>query len=433
MQEHLYNILGEICIIIMIALIAHYVFLEPKWRKWQYYFNFAGLFILILAEILIKSEERVLICLLVAGMNICLARKKHRFRGFFLVIPIMGISMGILMPIMCLPDVLFQVPEVIGTIIVDSLTVILLLFFSWKGKKWREKFELEMQYRKLQRWESRLLICVGVLLFWLVEPLVDNVFLGNLEPGMKAYIVLSNVSALVLTITVIVLVMQGNKSAYYENIAALNEKYLHAEIQHFQAYRQTQTETRRVRHDMKNHMQSMLYLAKEEKFEDLKKYLETINLSVEQLDAELQCGNSLADAICNEKNQLALHKGISFEIEGRMPESVKIEQVDICTIFANALDNAIEAQDNENMKKKWIKLEISCQGEIVFFRFTNPMDSTKLRCKHMGTSKKDKINHGFGLQNIRFSVEKYNGEMSTTIYEDDADSIFSLEIMLMNS
>ena len=96
-----------------------------------------------------------------------------------MVIPIMGISMGILMPIMCLPDVLFQVPEVIGAIIVDSLTVILLLFFSWKGKKWREKFELEMQYRKLQRWESRLLICVGVLLFWLVEPLVDNVFLGN--------------------------------------------------------------------------------------------------------------------------------------------------------------------------------------------------------------------------------------------------------------
>lgn len=430
MQEHLYNVFGESCIIIIIALIAHYVFLEPKWKKWQYFLNFFNLLGMVLIELLVKSEERILICLLFAGTNISLARTKSRIRGFFLVIPIMGISIGIMMPLMYLPEMLLQMPENFSSIVIDIITVVFLLLFIWKGKKWREKFELEIQYRKLQKWESRLLICVGIILFFLVTPLTEKVFIETLEPDMKSYIVLSNFSALILTITVIVLVMQGNKKAYYANIAALNESYLNAEIQHFQVYRQTQTETRRVRHDMKNHMQSMLYLVKDEKFDELRQYIEAISRSVEQIDAELHCGNSLADAICNEKNQLAAMKGISVEIEGRMPEETKIEPVDICTIFANALDNAIEAQDSEKLQRKWIKLEISCQGEILFLHFTNSVDSTKSHC--MKTTKKDKINHGFGLQNIRLAVERYNGEMNAEVYEKDAESIFSLEIMLLN-
>lgn len=432
MAEHIYNIIGEVVTIISIAMIAHYVFLEPKWQRWQYYFNIVNLFVVILGEIFIKSENRIFICILCAGLNISLARKRHRIRGFFLVIPIMGICIGVLMPLLYLPELFFEIPEDIYETIIDIATVLWIILFAWKGRKWRKKFELELQYRKLQKWESRLLIFVGIILFWIMAPIGDRAIIAKLGTEMKMYVVLSSISALILTFTVIELVMQGNKRAYYENVAAINESYLNAEVRHFQAYQKTQTETRRVRHDMKNHMQSMLYLAKEEKYDELRQYLEELSSSIEQIDMELHCGNSLADAICNEKNQLAQMKGISFEIEGSMPEHIKIEPVDICTIFANALDNAIEALENKEIKNPWIKLEISGQGEILFLRFTNPVIKAQIENSYGNTSKQDKVNHGFGLQNIRISAEKYQGEVNTAICEEKGSDIFSLEIMLIN-
>lgn len=430
MIEHIYSVFGEILLIIMVAVVAHYVFLEPLWKKWQYGFNVVVLLLLICVEIFIEAEERIFICLFFAGVNISLAREKHRVRGFFLVFPIMGICIGIQMPLVALPELVFKIPAVVYDVMLDIVTLLCVLLFIWKGRAWRKKFELELQYRKLQKWESRLLIFIGLILILIMLPILDSDIVAKLGTEMKMYVLLCSISSLILIVTVIELVMQGNKRAYYESVAALNEGYLKAEIKHFQAYQKTQTETRRVRHDMKNHMQSLLYLAKEERYEELRKYLEDLSLSMEQIDMELHCGNSLADAICNEKNQLAVLKGISFEIEGRMPENTKIEPVDICTIFSNALDNAIEALENEAIQKRWIKLEISCQGEILFLRFTNPVLSTQIENFKGNTTKTDRINHGFGLQNIRLSAEKYHGEINTAISTENGSSIFALEIIL---
>ncbi|MGN0353209.1 MAG: sensor histidine kinase [Roseburia sp.] len=432
MIEHIYNIVGGGFTILTISLIARYVFLEPKWEKWQYYFNIVNVVILVLAEIFIESEARIFICLLCAGVNISLARKKKRIRGFFLVIPIMGICIGVLIPLLFLPELLFGLPEDIYETTLDIAGTLLMILFLWKGKNWRKKFELEIQYRKLQKWESRLLTSVGLILILIMAPISDIAVIADLKLEMKLYVVLSSIGAMVLTCTVVELVMQGNKRAYYENVAAVNESYLNAEVKHFEVYQKAQTETRRVRHDMRNHMQAMLYLVKEEKYEELRMYMEELSSSIEQIDMELHCGNLLADAICNEKNQLARLKGIPFEIEGRMPEKLKIQPVDICTIFANALDNAIEALENEKLKNRWIKLAISCQGEILFLRFTNPVFQTKLEHFYGNTSKQDKKNHGFGLQNIRISAEKYQGEVNATVCEEKGEDIFSLEIMLMN-
>lgn len=432
MFEHIYNIVGEEFIIILIALFAHYVFLEPKWKKWQYYFHMVCVVILIVAECVIKSEDRVLLSVLIAGLNISIARKKHPIRGFLLVFPIMGLCIGVIMPIMFLPEWLFQVQGEGYDVWVDVITFFFMVLFFWRGKRWRERFEMELQYRKLQKWESRLLIFVGLILFLSIIPLDSFRMTGNISEELNLYIIFSVINAMVLTITVITLVMQGNKRAYYANIAALNEGYLHAEMKHFQAYQETQTETRRIRHDMKNHLQAMLYLARAEKYSELEKYLEDVSFAVMHIDQELHCGNYLADAICNEKNQVALRKGIAFEIEGKMSEDVKVEPVDICTIFANALDNAIEALESESQQSRWIKLLISCQGDIVYLRFTNPVLTDQKEPISKRTSKKDAQNHGFGLQNVRIAVEKYHGEINTSILEENGNTIFSLEIMLFN-
>ena len=429
--EHIYQIFGELMIMAAMLLIAHYVFLEPKWRKWQQTANLLCLPILILIEFLVKSEDRIVVVLLLVGLNISLARKKHRVRGFFLIIPIFGICLGLWQFEIFLPELLFGVSNEKYLAVMDYVTIILMLLFLGKGKKWRERFEMEMQYRKLQKWESRLLVGVGILIYGVTFPLLEDEQLSSMDDVLRMYVALIIFITLVLTVTVIVLVMQGNKRAYYKGLAELNERYLRAELKHFQAYQESQIETRRIRHDMKNHLQTIMHLANENNLEEIRSYLEKLNVSVGRTDMELYCGNHIADAICNEKNQYAKKCGIRFEIEGQMPKNLQMEAIDICTIFSNAIDNAIEAVSlMMEERQKWMHLKIQNQGDILFLQFTNPM--LEGRQKHAKTTKKDNVNHGFGLQNIRMTVEKYHGNMAAHMEQTENSRVFALEIMLMN-
>lgn len=66
--------------------------------------------------------------------------------------------------------------------------------------------------------------------------------------------------------------------------------------------------------------------------------------------------------------------------------------------------------------------------------FENPMAETKqFRKNEIGkTSKKDTINHGFGLLNIQNVAKKYNGDMELIKKQEGTIDFFVLQIMLQN-
>ena len=87
---------------------------------------------------------------------------------------------------------------------------------------------------------------------------------------------------------------------------------------------------------------------------------------------------------------------------------MNVDPIDICIIFGNALDNSIEACERINCKDRKISLTVICQDETVFCRIINT--ATKPKKLSLKTSKTDKKNHGFGLENIKTALAKYNSE-----------------------
>ena len=86
----------------------------------------------------------------------------------------------------------------------------------------------------------------------------------------------------------------------------------------------------------------------------------------------------------------------------------KRQPEDVCVIFGNALDNAIEACGKVKTADKHIDVVMIQQEDEVFCKITNttvaPIQST------LKTTKADKENHGFGLLNIKRALEKYDSE-----------------------
>ena len=101
---------------------------------------------------------------------------------------------------------------------------------------------------------------------------------------------------------------------------------------------------------------------------------------------------------------------------------------DICTIFGNALDNAIESVSLiEDPEKRLIHLSVSPRKNFVIIQINNYCENQiKIKNGYPVTTKADKASHGFGLKSIRYTVEKYHGNVTF----DVSKNWFELKILI---
>ncbi|WP_454051870.1 sensor histidine kinase [Clostridium sp. Marseille-Q7071] len=169
---------------------------------------------------------------------------------------------------------------------------------------------------------------------------------------------------------------------------------------------------RRVMHDMNNHLLCLRSLADSNNTQEIKKYLCNIGETIEKLDFKIKTGNSISDAIINEKYNIAKEEEIEFICDFMIPKETSLEPVDLCVILSNALDNAIEAciriGDNDISKTIWIKSYIRDIYLIIEVSNTT-VDKIQYAEGKIVSRKLDKYNHGMGISNIKSVARKYNG------------------------
>ena len=115
-----------------------------------------------------------------------------------------------------------------------------------------------------------------------------------------------------------------------------------AQAKHFEKVRESDLEMRRLRHDMNNHIICMNELYKGEKYGELGEYLKQLTNTVTEIQAPIRTGNEIVDAIISEKVEEAESFQIKIQVDGDF-KGVTISAMDLCTVFSNLLDNAIEA------------------------------------------------------------------------------------------
>ena len=204
-------------------LIQRYVFLEAglEKRKQTRYYVICGALLCMIYYVLGKVFADFAV-LLMNGYNIYLSRTNHRIRGIFLVFPIAGILNGLFVPILEMPVNLFGFSQ-IGILLYDyfiyGIMVVMFILFHIHGKEWRDNFWKELEYRRLERWESILLCVVGVLMMVFSSTLSTEPITGGYDNVIvKKYILnmcLLGITAFFLTVTIIVMVMQGSRRSYY--------------------------------------------------------------------------------------------------------------------------------------------------------------------------------------------------------------------------
>lgn len=282
------------------------------------------------------------------------------------------------------------------------------------------------QYKRVTRRQALTIILLTITVMYTLF-ICDAAYFGDTE-------ILKNISfvpyALVFFICLVLLILGVNEEMnklYYKWSNECISEQLERQLKYYHKLEEINKETRAIKHDIRNHMIIIRSLAERGEINKLGRYIAEMEHTTERLGYIVYTGHSIVDAIFNDKLQMAKERNIEMEYEVKLSSQLSLDDTDLCIIFANSLDNAIEACERiEDGKVKSIQMKAICDRGYFLYTIKNTANgkvdvNSK---KEVPTNKKDSINHGFGLANIRKSVQKNGGNISITSEENE----FCLEI-----
>ena len=174
---------------------------------------------------------------------------------------------------------------------------------------------------------------------------------------------------------------------------------------------------RRQYHDMKN---LLLYLGNKTSPENVKAHLSKIPSDIHPFETVLDTGSEVIDILLGEKLALCQSKGIpcTVIVDGTMFSFMN--PLDLVTVIGNAMDNAIEACEKIAPESRFIQVKTAQTEGFAVIRFYNSCDGQPFEVNgRIQTHKRDSENHGFGLLNIQRVAEKYQGEASWQVENNE--------------
>ena len=214
-----------------------------------------------------------------------------------------------------------------------------------------------------------------------------------------------------------------------------NRQFKEEQIEHRYAYYSTQAkyleEYRSFRHDYKNQLAGLKVLVDSGEFGRASEYLNelTARFDVMQEHFHMYSDNMLADAVLQNLANRCKSVQASFEASVLIGNELPLSDLALSTLFSNLADNAFEAVETLEGRKRYISVTTSRREKWLIVYFENSFDGIlKVGRDGYETRKKEKAFHGLGLQNIRGIVESVPGAQ-LRIEPDTEQGVFRVSLI----
>lgn len=170
-------------------------------------------------------------------------------------------------------------------------------------------------------------------------------------------------------------------------------------------------------HDLKHYM---IALRAEEDGGKRGEYLDKMEEGLKAYELQNRTGNQVLDTLLTSKNLLCRKNDITMTCVVDGGQFGFMDTMDICSIFGNALDNAVECEKKIPDKgKRLIHVGAFRQKNFLIIRFENYYDGRLELAEGLPvTTKKEAQFHGYGLKSLRYTVRKYEGEVDISCQDD---------------
>lgn len=179
------------------------------------------------------------------------------------------------------------------------------------------------------------------------------------------------------------------------------------------------------RHDYHNHLQTMKAYLSMNELKELDEYLFKVEKDLDAVDNLVKSGNVMMDAILNSKISIMKRNNIEVDFKAVLPEDLKINDVDLCVMVSNLLENAIEACIQVPVEGRFIRIYADVYGSQFYISIQNSSkENLDFNARNYISNKRGE--HGFGMKRVQLLVDKYNGFLNL----QNEPGIFASEITI---
>ena len=263
------------------------------------------------------------------------------------------------------------------------------------------------------------------LIFILLNIVMTPRYQATLQTGrvLQVYIVFSIALLMLLCFYAIFLLMavslNRNARLRQENQLLIMQR------QRYESLKAAIEEARQARHDLRHQLNQISVLVEEGDMEGLRGFLARSVSRIPSLETRF-CENSAADSVVGYYCGLCGREEIPIHVRLDLPETLPVDEMDLCLVLSNLLENALEASLRTAAVRRQITVTAYLHAaRLLLIEVENPFDGTVKEKDGVFRSSKRK-GDGVGLQSVRHIAER-SGGASTFTYQD---GVFRARVML---
>ena len=220
--------------------------------------------------------------------------------------------------------------------------------------------------------------------------------------------------------------LEGTLSSWHRGFEARTELFQREIMSHqYEEVKEIYLNMRGWRHDYHNHLQVMKVQIAQGQLEEMKSYLDDLEQNLEQVDTYVKSGNLMADAILNSKLSIAGQKGVRVNCKAVLPDVLSVEDVDLCVLLGNLLDNALEACEKIPEEQRFLRIYMVVNRSQLYMSVQNSARE-ELDFNERNYISTKRGNHGLGMKRVKALADKYEGYLTLA----NEPGIFAAEVTL---
>lgn len=285
-------------------------------------------------------------------------------------------------------------------------------------------------------------VFISVLFFWVMPNYSSVVMTGRVRITILAFLLLGPGAFQLVYHAMWRVAVNLTENAQLRE----SNELMAMEQKRYEELRTYMNETRRLRHDFRQHLLVIDEYASQGEAEKLKEYIDQFTETLKDHRSEI-AANRVLDAVASHYESMAENQNTHIKWLIELPADLPLKESDFITVFGNLVENAIIAvrelpeeersiQVNARMLSDamlGITVKNPYEGKIKLGRDGLPKTSRSIK-----SGKKDKEEtsgtsqtgawdgHGIGLHSVKVVVERYSGAMDI----DVEGGVFNVGVLL---
>ena len=179
--------------------------------------------------------------------------------------------------------------------------------------------------------------------------------------------------------------------------------------------RHNEKEIRMLRHDMRLLLNNIALCLENGDFPKAQEMVVAYSAHIDGTQLEHFCGNDTVNYVLSDFSARCRTRNIRFDCAVNLKE-LKVDEILFSSILSNALDNAMNAQEDIPADQRYIQLMLKCTEDKLLVSVKNPVAKKPVFADGLPVT--DKTGHGFGTQSIRYMTERLGGNCLFSVHEN---------------